>query len=211
MVTYWVKTPQWLKKFFPKEMIWDMPVGKEPAVYLTFDDGPHPIVTPIVLELLAKHDAKATFFCVGNNVTQHPDIYDSVLEAGHTTGNHTYDHVNGWKTGNNDYLKNIERAGRQIRSRLFRPPYGRIKFSQVRKLRKTNPFRKIYMWDILSADFDKNISPQQCLENVLNHIQPGSIIVFHDSEKAWERMSYALPQVLAYCQQQNWAMKALPK
>lgn len=188
-----------------------MPVGKEPAVYLTFDDGPHPIVTPIVLELLAKHDAKATFFCVGNNVTQHPDIYDSVLEAGHTTGNHTYDHVNGWKTGNNDYLKNIERAGRQIRSRLFRPPYGRIKFSQVRKLRKTNPFRKIYMWDILSADFDKNISPQQCLENVLNHIQPGSIIVFHDSEKAWERMSYALPQVLAYCQQQNWAMKALPK
>ncbi len=211
MVTYWVKTPQWLKKFFPKEMIWDMPVGKEPAVYLTFDDGPHPIVTPIVLELLAKHDAKATFFCVGNNVTQHPDIYDSVLEAGHTTGNHTYDHVNGWKTGNNDYLKNIERAGRQIRSRLFRPPYGRIKFSQVRKLRKNNPFRKIYMWDILSADFDKNISPQQCLENVLNHIQPGSIIVFHDSEKAWERMSYALPQVLAYCQQQNWAMKALPK
>lgn len=211
MVTYWVKTPQWLKKFFPKEMIWDMPVGKEPAVYLTFDDGPHPIVTPIVLELLAKHDAKATFFCVGNNVTQHPEIYDAVLEAGHTTGNHTYDHVNGWKTGNSEYLKNIELAGRQIKSRLFRPPYGRIKFSQVRKLRKNNPFRKIYMWDILSADFDKNISPQQCLENVLNHIQPGSIIVFHDSEKAWERMNYALPQVLAYCQQQNWAMKALPK
>ena len=192
-------------------MIWDIPAGDEPAVYITFDDGPHPVATPFVLEQLKKYNASATFFCVGNNVSHYPELYQQVLAQGHTTGNHTYNHVNGWKASSSHYLKNIERADRYINSTVFRPPYGRIKYSQIRKLRKKHPQWKIYMWDVLSGDFDQAISPEQCLENVLSNICPGSIIVFHDSEKAMERMSHTLPQVLEYCQKQNWKMKALPR
>lgn len=211
MVSYWVKTPRWLKKLFPKQMIWDIPSEHEPTVYLTFDDGPHPTATPFVLDLLKKYDAGATFFCVGNNVARFPEVYAQLLSSGHTIGNHTYNHINGWKTSNNHYMRNIEQAGKHIKSRLFRPPYGRIKLSQVRKLRRRDARWKIYMWDILSADFDRNITPQQCVDNVLDNICPGSIIVFHDSEKAWERMHYALPQVLEYCRTHNWKMEALPQ
>ena len=189
MAAYWVKTPDWIKKFFPKQLIWDMPPINEPAVYLTFDDGPHPTVTPFVLEQLAKYNAQATFFCVGNNVTHYADVYQQILAHGHATGNHTYNHVNGWKAHSDHYLKNIARAGRYIHSHAFRPPYGRIKFSQVRKLIKQDPACKIYMWDILSGDFDPNLSAEQCLNNVLTNIAPGSIIVFHDSDKAWDRLS----------------------
>ena len=210
MVSYWVKTPRWLKKLFPREMIWDIPCNDEKAVYLTFDDGPHPSATPFVLDLLERYNAGATFFCVGNNVARYPEIYSRILDADHTTGNHTYNHINGWKTSNSHYLKNIDQAGKHIHSRLFRPPYGRIRLSQVRKLRKKDPSWKIYMWDTLSADFDRNISPQQCLDNVLSNIRPGSIVLFHDSEKAWERMQYALPHVMEYCRKQNWKMKPLP-
>ena len=194
-------------------MIWDIPqrnASGRPAVYLTFDDGPNPLATPFVLQQLEQYQAKATFFCVGNNVHLHKALYQQVLDRGHATANHTYDHVNGWKTGNDLYLKNIEQAKDVIQSRAFRPPYGRIRISQIRKLLRTDPMWKIYMWDVLSADFDKNISAEQCLHNVLDNIEPGSIILFHDSEKAWERMSYALPRVLAYCQSQNWDMKVLP-
>ncbi len=210
MVTYWVKTPQWLKKFFPERMIWDMPADTEPAVYITFDDGPHPVATPFVLEQLEKYNAAATFFCVGNNVVRYPEVYAHILADGHRTGNHTHDHINGWKTTSSRYLKNIERADKYIHSTIFRPPYGRIKYSQIRKIRKRHPSWSIYMWDILSADFDKAITPEDCLQNVLANICPGSIIVFHDSDKAYERMKYALPEVLEYCQKQNWKMKALP-
>ncbi len=211
MVTYWVKTPQWLKRFFPAQIIWDIPQGNEPAIYLTFDDGPNPVATPFVLETLAKYDAKATFFCVGNNVGLYPEIYNRVVRAGHTTGNHTQDHVNGWHTDNFGYLKNIALAAKVIESKIFRPPYGRIKISQARKLINAQPGWKVYMWDVLSGDFDKNISPQQCLDNTISNLQPGSIVVFHDSEKAWDRMSYALPKVLDHCKQMGWKIKALPK
>ncbi len=187
-----------------------MPIDDDPAVYITFDDGPHPAATPFVLEQLEKYNALATFFCVGNNVTRYPEIYKQLLEKGHTTGNHTYNHLNGWRTDTDVYIKNIEKAKEQINSMLFRPPYGRIKISQFRKIRQNNPGWNICMWDILSGDFDKGITSQQCLDNVLANINPGSIIVFHDSEKAWERMSYALPYVLEYCQKQGWKMKALP-
>ena len=188
-----------------------MPAEKEPAVYLTFDDGPHPSATNFVLDELARYNAKATFFCVGNNVTLHPDTYDRILAEGHTTGNHTYDHMNGWQNSNYAYLKNIAAAAQVIDSRLFRPPYGRIKLSQARKLIKATPTWKVYMWDIITGDFDKNITPQQCTDHALDNIKPGSIIVFHDSEKAWERMSYTLPKVLAYCETMGWRMKGLPK
>jgi peptidoglycan/xylan/chitin deacetylase (PgdA/CDA1 family) len=210
MVTYWVKTPRWLKRLFPKEMIWDIANDSEPSVYLTFDDGPHPTATPFVLELLAQYSADATFFCVGNNVARYPEVYAQIQQSGHTSGNHTYNHINGWKTTNSHYLKNIEQAGKHIKSKLFRPPYGRIRLSLVRKMMRRDPAWKIYMWDILSADFDQNITAEQCLENVLSNIEPGSIIVFHDSEKAWERMHYTLPRVLEYCMQKGWKMKALP-
>ncbi len=206
---YWAKTPSWFKSFFPKGLVWDMPPGDEPAVYITFDDGPHPTATPYALEQLDKYDAKATFFCVGNNVTRYPDVYNAVLQRGHTTGNHTFDHMSGWKNDVNAYLKNIEHARQYISSNLFRPPYGRIKYSQVRRIRQQYPEMKIIMWDILCGDFQKETSLQQCVDNVLHHIKPGSIVIFHDSTKAWDRMSYALPHVLEYCHSKGWKMKAL--
>jgi peptidoglycan/xylan/chitin deacetylase (PgdA/CDA1 family) len=209
MVTYWVKTPSWLKKVFPKKLIWDMPHDGAPTVYITFDDGPHPTATPFALEQLEQYNALATFFCVGNNVVKFPEVYEQVLRMGHTAANHTYNHMNGWKTDNNTYIANIAKAKEYIDSYLFRPPYGKIKPSQIRALAKNDARWKIIMWDVLSGDFDRQLSPEKCLKNVLDNIRPGSIILFHDSEKAWDRMSYALPRVLEYCKEKNWQMKAL--
>lgn len=200
-----------MKCFFPSAMIWDIPLGKEkPSVYITFDDGPHPVITPFVLEQLRRYNAKATFFCVGNNVAKYPETYKMLLAEGHKPANHTYNHLNGWKTTNNHYLKNIEQAARHIDSLLFRPPYGRIKLSQCRKLHKLHPDWKVCMWDVLSGDFDTTISAEQCAQNVLTHIQPGSIVLFHDSEKAKGNMQYALPKVLQYCADKGWDMKVIP-
>lgn len=210
MVTYWVRTPQWLKNCFPREIIWDMPAGNEPTVYLTFDDGPHPTITPFVLDELKKYDARATFFCVGNNVALYPDTYDRVVSEGHVTGNHTYNHINGWKHHNFAYLKNIAQAAQLIHNPIFRPPYGRIKLSQARKLIAATPSWKIYMWDVITGDFDKNITTQQCIDHALQHIRPGSIVVFHDSEKAWEHMHITLPIVLKHCADKGWKLKSLP-
>lgn len=188
-----------------------MPAGDAPVVYLTFDDGPHPTITPFVLQQLKQYDAKATFFCIGKNVVDHPGIYKQILEAQHTVGNHTHNHLNGWHTKTDAYITNVQQAARHINSRLFRPPYGRIKRSQAGRLLQAHPQWHIYMWDVLSGDFDTGITAERCTENVLNNIQPGSIVVFHDSEKAWPRMQHALPAVLAYCKQQNWQLKALPQ
>ncbi len=187
-----------------------MPQNGVPTVYITFDDGPHPTATPFVLAELEKHHAKATFFCVGKNVDEHKDLYRHMLSAGHAAGNHTQNHLNGWYTGNKEYLGNILQAARQIDSCCFRPPYGKIKLSQVRILHKKRPGWKIYMWDVLSGDFDDTLSPEQCAQNVIENIEPGSIVVFHDSAKAWERMSYALPLVLEHCRKMNWKLATLP-
>ena len=210
MATYWVKTPQWLKKLFPREVIWDMPAGTEPAVYLTFDDGPHPDATTFVLDQLAAHNAKGTFFCVGNNVSKFPGVYKRIVAEGHSAGNHTYHHINGWKTDTATYLKSIEQTARLVTPHIFRPPYGRMKLSQIRKLKQGTDW-KIYMWDVLSGDFDATITGCQCAANVLTHIRPGAIVVFHDSEKAWDRMSAALPAVLQFCKDRGWKMLALPE
>lgn len=204
-MAYRVKIPWILKKIMPAKLIWNMPAN-EPCIYLTFDDGPHPTATPFVLQQLDEYDAKATFFCIGKNVTEHPEIYRDIISKGHTIGNHTQNHLNGWKTGKEAYLQNVAEASEHINSKLFRPPYGRITRAQTRELDYD-----IYMWDVLSADFDTTISPQQCLDNVLNNICPGSIVVFHDSTKAWDRMSYALPHVLKHCRDNDWQLKALPK
>jgi peptidoglycan/xylan/chitin deacetylase (PgdA/CDA1 family) len=208
MFKYWVKTPFWLKMFFPGGLVWNLPAAGEPTVYITFDDGPHPFATPFALQQLAKYNAKATFFCVGENVTKYPSIYEEVHAQGHATANHTFNHLNGRRTKNDAYLQNIQKAAEHIDSKLFRPPYGIIRGAQARALKKDN--WKIVMWSVLSGDFDRKISAQKCMQNVVKHIKPGSVVLFHDSEKAWPRMSYALPHVLEHCTRNGWAMKVIP-
>ncbi len=203
---YTLRTPFWLNKLYANA-VWKMPQTHPPSVYLTFDDGPHPAITPFVLDLLREHHAKATFFCIGNHAMKYPGVYERILAEGHTTGNHTHQHLNGWKTSGKDYLSDIQQAAQYIDSRLFRPPYGRIGPIQARQVRKVG--YHLIMWSLLSADFDTGITPGQCLENVVFNLTPGDIVVFHDSEKAFERMSFALPCVLEHCNRQGWEMRAM--
>jgi peptidoglycan/xylan/chitin deacetylase (PgdA/CDA1 family) len=184
-----------------------MPV-KEKAIYLTFDDGPHITATPFVLEQLKKYDAKATFFCIGKNVIDHPDIYARIIAEGHKVGNHTHNHLNGWKTENEKYFENVCEASNHIYTNILRPPYGKIKRSQA-KILQQNLNYKIIMWDVLSADFDCTITAQKCLDNVLRNAKDGSIIVFHDSAKAFDRMSFALPKVLERFTRQGYCFKKI--
>ena len=206
---YFVKTPGWLKRIYDK-YIWNMPSG-EKAIYLTFDDGPHPTATPFVLKQLRQYNALATFFCIGKNVVSHRGIYDQIINEGHTTGNHTYNHLNGWKTANDVYMKDIALASAEIDSDLFRPPYGRITSFQAKNLKPVMKGRnpRVIMWDVLSADFDINCSPKQCLANVLFSVVPGSIVVFHDSEKAFPRLEYTLPRMLDHFSGKGYSFKSL--
>ncbi len=205
---YLIKTPAWAKKVFPGR-IWDFPSDKN-ELFLTFDDGPHPVHTPFVLDELRAHNAKATFFCIGKNVADHPEIYRRILEEGHAVGNHTYNHLNGWKVKDEIYLENIQKAQQYIDSTLFRPPYGRMTTFQVKQLLSPRYRLKTVMWTVLSGDFDEAISPAQCLQNVLLHTAKGAIIVFHDSEKAQERMRHALPAVLKYFGGKGFTFNSVP-
>jgi peptidoglycan-N-acetylglucosamine deacetylase len=207
---YWIKTNRYIKKLF-SNYVWDVP-NSENKIYLTFDDGPTPEITEWVLQELEKQKAKATFFCIGNNIEKHPQIFEKVITKGHSIGNHTFNHLNGWKTSTDDYLENSFQCSiasdqwsvisdqlpdcklNTEHCKLFRPPYGKIKASQAKKLRALG--YKIIMWDVLSADFDTSISAEKCIENVLKNTQSGSIIVFHDSIKAFPRLEYTLPKVL---------------
>ncbi|HEY1870545.1 MAG TPA: polysaccharide deacetylase family protein [Chitinophagaceae bacterium] len=195
---YFVKTPWLLKKIY-SSYIWDIPT-QEKIIYLTFDDGPHREITPFVLSELRKHNALATFFCIGKNVVAHPEVYKQILDEGHSVGNHTQNHLNGWKTSNDVYMKDIAEAANYIDSNLFRPPYGRITLFQAKNLRAAMKGRKakIIMWDVLSADFDQNISGEESLQFVVLRSSPGSIVVFHDSEKAFSTLSYVLPRILQH-------------
>ncbi|MFY8003672.1 MAG: polysaccharide deacetylase family protein [Chitinophagaceae bacterium] len=192
---YFVKTPWWLALIYNK-CVWHYS-NKQKQLYLTFDDGPHPTITPFVLQQLKKYNAKATFFCVGENVKKHPEIYQQIINDGHAVGNHTYNHLNGWKTPHNVYLQNIKAAANFISSYLFRPPYGKISFKAIKQLTRqaNNPY-KIIMWDVLSGDFDVNLTADDCTNIVLKNTTNGSIIVYHDSEKAWDRLSVSLPKIL---------------
>jgi peptidoglycan/xylan/chitin deacetylase (PgdA/CDA1 family) len=205
---YLVKTPWWLRALYPS-LTWRI---KEPGktIYLTFDDGPHPTATNFVLDQLKEYNAKASFFCIGKNVAEHPSIYQRIINEGHSVGNHTYHHTNGWKVNDETYLKDIADASNLIQSNLFRPPYGRIKKSQVKKLQNPDSrLQTIVMWDVLSGDFDTDLTGETCLGYVLYHTKPGSIIVFHDSEKAWDRMKFALPKVLEHFSREGYECKAL--
>ncbi len=204
---YFIKTPGWLKRLYP-HCIWDME-KKEKTLYLSFDDGPHPFVTPFVLDTLKRYDAKATFFCIGENVVKYPEVYRQVLEAGHATGNHTQHHINGWKTEDNSYLADIKEAGKHISSSLFRPPYGRISRSQIKKLHQENGSVKIVMWNILAGDWDPGLAPEKCYNRIRKKISDGDIIVFHDSEKAWERMSHTLPLLMEEFSEKGYCFEAI--
>lgn len=195
---YLVKTPWWMKRLYPRRL-WHVS-SREKILYLTFDDGPHPEVTMLVLDELKKYQAKATFFCIGDNVAKYPEVYKRIIDEGHRTGNHTQHHKNGWKTKDDEYLNDITQASALISSSLFRPPYGRLRSSQARRIREAlnNPDGKIVMWDVLSGDFDTGKDGHTCYENVVRHAGPGSIIVFHDSEKARNRLAVCLPLVLSF-------------
>ncbi len=204
MSMYLTKTPEFVQNFFPN-FTWKIPTN-EKVLYLTFDDGPIPEVTPWVLEQLNRYDAKATFFCVGDNIKKYPEIFDSVKEEGHTVGNHTFNHLNGWQTDNVAYFHNVRNGARMVDSDLFRPPYGKLTTRQVQFLQR---HYRIVMWDVLSGDFDPKVSPEQCLTNVTNHAKPGSIIVFHDNVKSFDKLEYALPRVLEHFADQGYHFEGL--
>ena len=205
---YLTKTPFWLRLIY-RSCTWRIPT-KEKLLYLSFDDGPHPEATPFVLEQLAIFNAKASFFCIGKNVALYPDMYEAVIAENHTVGNHTQNHMNGWKNSAKDYIDEIQSASSIIDSNLFRPPYGRIRFSQIKVLRTRSDLpQNIVMWDVLSGDFDTTISGEKCAANVIQSAGPGSIIVFHDSAKAMDRLRVALPKVLLHFTKLGYQFKAL--
>ena len=185
-----------IKKLYPKA-VW----RKDPAlkkIYLTFDDGPVPVITPWVLDVLKEKKVKATFFCVGENVEKNSPIYRRILDEQHHTGNHTYNHLNGWNTHTDLYLRNVEKCAESVSTGLFRPPYGKLKKAQSAKISQQY---SIIMWDVLSGDYDKETGPEKCLQNVIKNTRNGSIIVFHDSYKAQEKVMYALPRFI------DWALE----
>lgn len=205
---YLIQTPKLLRALAPSYAEWSIPVqAQDPVVYLTFDDGPHPTATPFVLDQLAHYDAKGTFFCIGKNVVEYPQVYARILQEGHSAGNHTHNHLKGWTSQTKAYIENTLQAAQFIDSKLFRPPYGRIKRMQAAQLHEMG--YRLIMWSLLSADFDTALEPKRCLENVVFHLKPGDIVVFHDSQKAWDRMSYALPRVLEHCKKNKWRVAAL--
>ena len=205
MKAYWVKTHRIIKKLF-SNYIWDIP-NNENKVYLTFDDGPTPEITQWVLNQLEQYNAKATFFCIGKNIIAHPEIFNQIIEKGHGIGNHTHNHLNGWKTTTDEYIKNSmqcsEISDQFENNKIFRPPYGKVKTAQAKKLRQQD--YKIIMWDVLSADFDQSISKEECLNNVLSNTKSGSVIVFHDSLKAFKNLEYTLPKVLQHLTENNFS------
>jgi len=189
-------------------MIWNKS-RKRRSIFVTFDDGPIPIVTPYVLNILKQYNAKATFFCIGDNVRKHPDVFEQVKNAGHSIGNHTFNHLKGWKTDNKTYIENFLKADELLHADLFRPPYGRIRKSQAKLIKKTKSGTKIIMWDVLSGDFDTELKPETCLEHVLRYTRNGSIIVFHDSLKAYDRLEYVLPRAMEEWSKKGYSFDAI--
>lgn len=200
-----VRLPGFFTSLF-KSAVWRLD-ETEKVVYLTFDDGPIPEITPWVLELLEKEDIKATFFCVGENVQKYPEVYNQILKGGHSVGNHTFNHLQGLDSNDHDFFRNIEKAGEFIDSDLFRPPHGWLKYTQYKFLK--NKFR-IIMWDLISCDYDRRIKPEKVLKNVTDFVRPGSIITFHDSVKAKNNLMKALPLSIKWMKEQGYRFEAIP-
>ena len=220
-----VTTPKFAKSLFP-DLVWDLP-SKEKVIYLTFDDGPTPIITDWTLDVLKQYSAKATFFCIGKNVVDNPKIFKRIIAEGHSVGNHTYNHLKGWRTKTKDYLLDIKKAQKIINNQipnskpqdleiknhqskiinLFRPPYGQIKPKQAKKLIDLS--YKIIMWKVLAIDWDASVSNSTCLENVIKNTSSGDIVVFHDSTKAEKNLQYALPKTLDYFSKRGFEFKRL--
>jgi len=204
---YLIKAPWILQKFYG-DCVWKIKTD-EPVLYLTFDDGPHPKATPFVLDQLRKYGAKATFFCIGANVEKYPEVFQQIIQEGHSIGNHTYDHLNGWKTNDELYFRNVEKAQQVINSDLFRPPFGRITKFQQKIISGLRLKLKTIMWHVLSADFDDSLNADQCYLNVVNNAEKGSIVVFHDSQKAFSNMSGSLPRILSYYSEKGYTFQRL--
>jgi peptidoglycan-N-acetylglucosamine deacetylase len=197
--------PFWIRAIYPKNLIWHIPTSQK-EVFLTFDDGPVPQVTPLVLGILKKYNLKATFFCVGENVQKYPEVFDLLLKDGHAIGNHTFHHVKAWKTDFNTYLSEVEECNLHVKSRLFRPPHGQINRKLARNL---SADYRLIMWSALTGDYNKKLSGDRCLDNAVKNTKPGSIIVFHDSVKALKRMQYALPLYIEYCLNEGYSFSVL--
>ena len=194
-----------LNIFFSK-LTWTIP-NRDNFIFLTFDDGPCPEVTPWVLDVLAQADIKATFFCIGQNVEQHRDIYLEIINRGHSVGNHTQHHISGWSTEDEDYVQDVEKASTVIHSNLFRPPYGRIGWGQYKTLHTKY---KIIMWDVLSKDYDLSFDGAQCIKNVIDHTKSGSIIVMHDSKKAEKNLKESLPKIIQKLKEKGFVFQTIP-
>ena len=197
------QTPKIIRQLY-KNSLWKIKTN-QPELYLTFDDGPIAELTPWVLDTLSKYGAKATFFCVGENVQKHTEIVERIIKEGHSIGNHTFNHLNGWKTKNKMYLQNVDEFRKLIKTKLFRPPYGKIKMFQFNKLKKTY---RIVFWDVLSHDYHSKMSPITCLNNSIKYTRNGSIIVFHDNIKAENNLKYVLPRYIEHFLKLNY--KFLP-
>jgi peptidoglycan/xylan/chitin deacetylase (PgdA/CDA1 family) len=200
-----VRPPSLLTRAFHR-MTWDLK-GENREVYLTFDDGPTPVVTPWVLNQLDRANAKATFFCLGRNVDKYPELYRQILASGHSVGNHSYSHLKGFRSRVSRYMDDIRLASGLIDSKLFRPPYGRILPGQVNAVLQEYD---IIMWDVLSIDYNTGLSGERVYQNVIRNVKEGSIIVFHDSDKAADNLQYALPRTLEFLMQEGYQMRSMP-
>lgn len=185
--------------------MWRKP-GEDGKIFLTFDDGPHPLVTPSVLDILKINDAKATFFCLGKNVLEYPGIFNRIQSEGHAVGNHSYGHPDGWKVSSESYVNDVNKAAEIIPSSLFRPPYGRITPSQISQLRSRF---EIVMWSVLSRDYEEGMDSQAIVKNVSEHLKPGAIIVFHDNEKTVGKLETVLPEIIKTGRQMGLKFSAL--
>ena len=197
--------PSFILRSFMRKALWRVATN-EKKIYLTFDDGPVEHVTPVVLDVLDAFDAKATFFCVGKNVEKRPALFSELKMRGHAVANHSNDHLHGWKNNNALYFENVDRCHVLVNSRLFRPPYGKLKPSQYAFLSRKY---KLVMWDVLACDFDPHVSKEKCLDNVIKHTRPGSIVLFHDSLKAKEKVEFALPKFLGHFRTEGYTFEKL--
>jgi len=202
---YWVKTPTIFKVLFPK-IVWNF-AENEQKVFLTFDDGPSTSVTDSILTILEQEKVRATFFCIGKNVKKNPELADKILKKGHSIGNHSMTHVNGWRTRNNSYLSNINEASEFINSNLFRPPFGRFNIYSLHQILKKY---KLVMWDVLSGDFDEKTEEKAVINNVINNVANGSIIVFHDNNKSKEKTLSALIKTIKKLKEKGFSFEAIP-